>query len=116
VAKPSNFLAFIDDSSTPGGESVFAGHIATTDAWAKFKSEWEAMLPFGTLAENGKQHFKMSEMAALPERMERVPWFYKIIEDHVTLSLACRISLADYETALERSHQCAEARFAICVL
>ncbi|WP_072816856.1 DUF3800 domain-containing protein [Bradyrhizobium erythrophlei] len=97
-----NFLAFIDDSSTPGGESVLAGHIATVEAWEKFKPEWEAMLPFGTLAENGKQHFKMSEMAALPERMERVPWFYRIIEEHVTLSLACRIDLTEYEAALER--------------
>jgi hypothetical protein len=96
------FQVFIDDSSTPEGESILAGHIATPEAWAKFKADWEAMLPFGTLDANGKRHFKMSEMATLPERMERVPGFYRIIEDHVTLSLACRVNLTEYEGALQR--------------
>lgn len=56
-----SFQAFIDDSTTPGGEFVLAGHIAPAEAWAKFAKEWEELLPFGTLAENGKYHFKMSE-------------------------------------------------------
>jgi hypothetical protein len=102
VTNESNFLAFIDDSTTAGGESVLAGHIATREAWDKFKPEWEAMLlAFGILDADGNRHFKMSEMARPPERLERVQWFYRVIEDHVTLSLACRVNLTEYEAALQ---------------
>jgi len=62
--------AYIDDSYKRNGEFVLAGHIATAESWAKFAKEWEALLPSaGTLASNGNYHFKMSEMAANPERM-----------------------------------------------
>jgi len=77
------FQAFIDDSYTPDGEFVLAGHVATAESWVAFAKEWEELLPFGTIAPNGKFHFKMSEMAALPERMERLPAFWRAIQNHV---------------------------------
>jgi hypothetical protein len=33
-----NFQAFIDESSTTGGEFVLGGHMATAEAWAQFSS------------------------------------------------------------------------------
>jgi hypothetical protein len=99
------FQAFIDDSSTPGGEFVLAGYIAPAQAWAQFAKEWEQLLPSGTIAENGKYHFKMSEMAMTPERMERVPAFYWIIEKYVTASVSARMNLADFKSALERARE-----------
>jgi hypothetical protein len=98
-----NFQAFIDDSITPGGEFVLAGHIATAEKWALFAKDWEDLLPLGTIAKNNKYHFKMSEMAISPERMERVPAFYRVIEKHVDFSISCRINLADFARAHERA-------------
>jgi hypothetical protein len=94
--------AFIDDSYSPDGTFVLGGHIATAEAWAKFSEEWEQLLPLGTLAPNGKYHFKMAEMAATPERMARVPAFFRVIEKHVLLSLHVKVHLADMERAKAR--------------
>ena len=55
------FQAFIDDSYTPDGEFVLAGHVATAESWVAFAKEWEELLPFGTIAPNAKFHFKMSK-------------------------------------------------------
>lgn len=96
------YQAFIDDSYTHGGEFVLAGHVATAENWAKFAAEWENLLPSGTLGKSG-YHFKMAEMAAIPERMERVPAFYWVVEKYALLSLSCRINLADFERAHERA-------------
>jgi len=98
-----NFRAFIDDSRTPGGEFILAGHIAPAEAWAKFSKEWENLLPHGTLADNGKNHFKMSEMALTPERMERVPAFYWLIEEYTSLSVSSRMNIAEFGQAHERA-------------
>jgi hypothetical protein len=98
-----NFQAFIDESYSTE-EFVLAGHIAPAAVWAEFAKEWEDLLPFATRAENGKFHFKMSEMAATPERMERVPAFYRLIEERVISSISCRINLADFARAQERLH------------
>ena len=84
-------------------EFVLAGHIATPEMWAQFSKAWEELLPFGTRAKNGKLHFKMSEMGLSPERLSRVPAFYRVIEDHVLLSMSARMNLEDYERALERA-------------
>jgi hypothetical protein len=94
-----NLQAFIDDSITPGAEFVLGGHIASAGAWARFAKKWEELLPSGTLAKNNKYHFKMSQMALLEERMIRVPAFYWIIEEHVLVSLSCRLNLADLAAA-----------------
>jgi hypothetical protein len=94
--------AFIDESFSDE-EFVLAGHIATAESWANFAKEWEQLLPaFGTLNDQGKYHFKMSEMAQSSERMDRVPAFYKVIEDHIITSISARVNLPDFEGAHER--------------
>lgn len=60
------------------------------------------MLSAGTLAKTGKYHFKMNEMAVNEERMERVPAFYWIIEDHVLLALSCKINTTELRRARAR--------------
>jgi len=94
--------AFMDESEGDDGAFVLAGHIATAEAWAKFSQEWEFLLSMGTLAQNNKMHFKMSEMAFLPERMERVPAFYKIIETYVALAISCSVRRRDLDRAKSR--------------
>jgi hypothetical protein len=103
------FQAFIDESeSGPGGEFILAGHIAPAEQWALLSKEWEQMLPFGTLADDGSYHFKMSEMGASPERMSRVPAFYRLIEKYVTVSISCRVNLADFANAKNRLKEATE--------
>lgn len=96
------FQAFIDDSY--GGDVyVLAGHIAPAEEWAKLSAEWEKLLPnFGTLNKHGKYHFKMAEMAKLPERMERVAPFYRLIENHVSMSISAWFRLSDVNRAIRR--------------
>lgn len=102
VRRPFMVLqAFIDDSHSDG-IFVLGGHVATDESWAKFSEEWERLLPLGTLAPNGRYHFKMKEMAATPERMARVPAFFRVIEKHVMLSLHIKIGLRDLERAKAR--------------
>jgi hypothetical protein len=96
------FQAYIDDSYTSGGVFVLAGYIATTEVWAKFSKEWEEMLPFGVRAKDGRFHFKMSEMASSPERLERVGAFYRIIESYDLTSISCNINIAELRRAAKR--------------
>lgn len=100
-----SFQAFIDESVSRH-EFVLAGHIATPEQWALFSKEWEEMLPMGTIASNGKYHFKMSEMTS-PERMQRVPHFYRLIERHVITSVSCRVNMEDFARARERNAEMA---------
>jgi hypothetical protein len=97
-----SYQGFFDDSTGPSGEFILAGHIAPAEAWAQFAKRWEELLPFGTRAKNGKVHFKMSEMALSPERMARVEFFYRVIEDHVTTSISIRLNVHDFKRAHER--------------
>jgi hypothetical protein len=94
--------AFIDDSYTPDGVFVLAGHVASAEAWAAFAREWEEMLPHGVLDRYGKHHFKMAEMASNPERMARVAGFYRLIEKHVALSVSCRFDVRHLRQAQSR--------------
>jgi Protein of unknown function (DUF3800) len=94
--------AFIDDSYSEGGYFVLAGHIASAEAWAAFAKEWEEILPYGVLNKYNKYHFKMSEMALLPERFMRVGAFYRIIEKHVLASISCRFKPLDLIRAKNR--------------
>src|ERR1700688_2027339 len=92
--------AYIDDSYTPEGTFVLGGYIATAENWAQFAKEWNALLPSGgTVANNGRYHFKMSEMSTTPQRMERAPAFYWIIERHVHSAASCKINIADLKRA-----------------
>ena len=94
--------AFIDESFSDE-EFILAGHIASEENWASFTKEWEPLLPaFGTLNDQGKYHFKMKEMAQSPDRMARVPIFYRVIEDHVITSISARLNLIDFKRAQER--------------
>jgi hypothetical protein len=97
-----NFQAFVDDSRSKD-EMVLAGHIATTESWAQFSKEWEELLPFATRDKNGKLRFKMTEMASNPERMARVETFYRVVEKHIPVSISCRMNLADFTQAYERT-------------
>lgn len=97
------FQAFIDDSyDLASGTFVLGGHIATAERWAEFTKIWGELLPLGTLNKYNKYHFKMAEMAALPERLERVPAFYRAIENGVLLSLSCRVNINQVKRAKAR--------------
>jgi Protein of unknown function (DUF3800) len=99
---PQNFQAFVDDSYTTDAEFVLGGHIAAPEAWAAFSSEWEALLPSGTLSADGRYHFKMSEMAMTEERMECVPAFYWLIEKYALASISCKFDVAEHKRASAR--------------
>lgn len=94
--------AYIDDSYNKDGIFVLAGYIARASAWAQFSKEWEEMLPAGTPNKNGRNHFKMSEMAMSPDRMARVSGFYRIIENHTTAAISCKIDISELRRARER--------------
>jgi hypothetical protein len=96
-----NFQAFVDESFT-AEEFVMGGHIAPAESWVIFAKRWEELLPLGTVAKNGKPHFKMSEMASNAGRMSHVPAFYRAIEESVTCSISCKINLPEFERAKER--------------
>ncbi|MEO6360275.1 MAG: DUF3800 domain-containing protein [Sphingomicrobium sp.] len=94
--------AFIDDSHDDE-LYVLAGHIASVEAWAQLSRDWERLLPkFGVLSSSGRYAFKMSEMAKLPERMERVAPFYRLIEEHVTISISAWLRKSDIKRAFSR--------------
>lgn len=96
--------AFIDESTEENGPFVLGGCIASTESWAAFSLEWERLLPrFGILREGDcRYHFKMKEMAALEERMARVPVFYRVIESHIIGFVSARIDTSDLKRAISR--------------
>ncbi|MGE0579913.1 DUF3800 domain-containing protein [Reyranella sp.] len=98
------FRAAVDESENRSRDGLFVmgGHVATAEAWAKFSAEWEKMLPAGTRAKNGNMHFKMDEMDDNDERRSRVPWFFRIIEQHVLFSFSCVIDKGDLRRAMGR--------------
>lgn len=75
--------AYVDGSGT--GDSrflVIAGHVATSEDWAKFSDAWEARLKCAQLP-----YFKMNEMKNKPEI---AGWFYRLIEEHnIPAAIAC---------------------------
>jgi len=95
------FQTYVDDSYSDE-EFILGGHIATVHAWANFSKEWNELLPrYGTLADTGVYHFKMSEMAQSPERMERVPIFSRVIENNVAASVSIRFNVPEYRESLQ---------------
>src|ERR1700720_970815 len=88
--------AYIDESYRPDGFFVMAGYIATAEAWAKFSSEWEPLLPQATRNKEGKYRFKMREMRQF---MERVPAFYRVIEENVLASVSLYYRYGDLRRA-----------------
>jgi len=51
---------------------------------------------------SGTYHFKMTEMAGKPERLERIPAFYRVIENHVLCSISIAYNQKDLERAKRR--------------
>lgn len=85
------------------GTYVLAGCITSAKCWKAFSEEWQKMLPqWGTLNSYGQYHFKMSEMNANPERMERVPAFFGVIEKHVIGFVSVKINISDLKRARRR--------------
>lgn len=93
--------AFIDESIGADGTIVMGGHVASVETWARFAADWEKMLSQGLRDERG-QYFHMAEMAGSPERMSRVPGFYRLIEDHLRLSVSVRFNANDLARARKR--------------
>jgi len=92
-----NSQAFMDESHS-GDEFILGGYIQTAEVWALFARDWEGMLPVGTVAKNGKRHFKMSEMAYFG-KMNEVKQFYSIIEKHNLIPISCRLNMEDFHSA-----------------
>jgi hypothetical protein len=96
------FQAFMDESITANATFVLGGYIADTSTWAKFAKDWGEILPLAVRDKRGRLRFKMSEMAASPERMANVPAFYRVIERHDLFSLSCRIDISELMRARAR--------------
>lgn len=95
--------AYIDDSADEGDFFVLGGYVATAEKWAAFSREWEALLkPFGVLGPNGKYRFKMAEMAASAERIQRVGAFHAVISKYAPLSVSAIVRKSDIDKALAR--------------
>ncbi|MEI2636916.1 MAG: DUF3800 domain-containing protein [Methylotenera sp.] len=96
--------AFIDDSYENDGVYVLAGCISNVEGWVNFSKDWQKILPnWGTLnPKTNKYHFKMSEMNATKERMERVPVFLGTIEEHVLGFVYVKINISELNRALNK--------------
>jgi hypothetical protein len=85
--------AYIDDSIR-GAAFVMAGYIAPAEAWAAFSDEWLSVLNMKPRL----KRFKMKEALNWSEQQwnERLPLFYRVIEDHVTAGVAISIPYDEY--------------------
>jgi hypothetical protein len=94
--------AFVDESEGTG-LLVLGGAIATTAAWVGFSKEWEQLLPFAPLGNDMKRNFHLSEIFdAGSDRIENIPTFSKVIDDHLGMTLSVEIHYEDIELAKER--------------
>lgn len=95
------FQAYIDES-IDDETIVLAGYIASAEDWALFAREWEKLLPMGVMGPDGRYRFKMREMAATEERMQRVSAFYRVIESIKPLGITFHLKLSDLQNAIGR--------------
>jgi len=94
--------AFIDESvDAATGTFVLGGCIATAESWAAFAKDWERLLPQAAMNKDGVYQFKMSEMAR-GDRMERVPLFFRAIENHILGFVSASINVGDLNRAIGR--------------
>ena len=94
--------AFIDDSRKDG-LFVLGGVIASAEAWTKFSAEWEQILPLAPLDSDLKRNFGFYDcLRAGDERIQNLPAFAKVIQDHVKCSLALTMRVADIAAAQRR--------------
>jgi len=87
--------AYIDDSGGGVGPVfVLAGYIATAEQWAAFSDEWQAILDMKPAV----KRFKMSEAANWSDQQwkERLPLFYRAIENHVAAGLSLTIPYDEF--------------------
>lgn len=96
-----NLKAHMDESYSDL-EYVIGGYIASAETWAKFTGEWEKCLPLATRDKSGTLRFHMTDMST-PERMKRVPVFYKVIEDCNLVPIAARMDMHTFNRARERA-------------
>lgn len=94
--------AYLDDSSTPWGYFVVAGHVANVSQWAKFTAEWEKLLPLAPMGNSGIRRFKLSEFGKTPEDFEIMSKFYRVLEEYVALSISIRMKHELLENAKRR--------------
>jgi hypothetical protein len=93
---------YMDESYDEDGVFVVAGYISTAERWAAFSREWEEALLHAVRGKNGKYRFKMSEMAAQPERLARVSVFHDIIQRHAIMGVSFTFDKRDFDRALSR--------------
>lgn len=86
--------AYIDDSHTTGTAFVLAGYIAPAEKWAAFSDDWQRLLDMSPRLER----FKMAEAHGWSDQQwkERLPLFYRTIEDHVTAGISVIIPFQEY--------------------
>jgi len=90
------FNAYVDDSGRGDPTAlVLAGYIAPADQWLRFNIDWQHLLDMRSKHYRHLQYFKMSEMRSSTSEMERVPWFYRVIEKHVVAAISCTVKTAE---------------------
>ena len=72
--------------------------------WEKFSEKWERILSATKLFDNKKGvfYFKMSEMTRSNELMEKLPGFYRIIEEHIFGMVSIKINISELRNAILR--------------
>jgi len=103
VLKPfMAFQAFVDESES-GGILVLGGVIASAEQWVKFTPEWERLLPLAPLGRDLARNFKFSEMINAGQfRIDSIPAFSKLIEDHIPMTLSLDLFQKDIDQAKAR--------------
>src|SRR4051812_17038159 len=97
-------FAFVDDSvddyrTESDPLFVLAGFVAPEESWELFSDEWQERLPLV----HPSNAFKMSELATRwGENDERVMFFYRVIEKHVTGAFSCVARVKDIEGAFAK--------------
>ena len=96
--------AYIDESFDAETKVfVLGGYIAPQTTWEAFSKEWEEIVPYAGLRdENGHFYFKMSELAARDNGIERSQAFFRIIEKHRPLAITAKIVKHELDNAIAR--------------
>lgn len=77
--------------------------MASVEQWVKFAPEWEQLLPLAPLGPDLARNFKFSEMINAGQfRMDSIPAFGKLIEDHIPLTLSLDLFQKDIDQAKTR--------------
>jgi hypothetical protein len=93
--------AFMDESQDDE-YFVMADYISSVPKWAAFSDEWDKLLNHGMKDYPRLEEFHMNEMFGTPERMEMVPWFYKVIESHVECALSFVVNVKELREEFDK--------------